>query len=381
MRAAYPAGRRKGAPPPIPVGPRGTRINDKFSVAGVRLALYGFGNVGRALARLLLATKAPFTVTAIVTRRGAQVHPGGIDLAAMFADIDRARAAMAAMGRRTHMDFDTGMPWEPPPVARLPADVLVEMTPLDPVRGEPALTHIRGALGAGMHVVTANKGPIARAYRELDTLAEARGRMLRFEATLADCLPVFTLRRSALPLANISAIRGIVSSTNNHILTAAAAGVAFADALAEAQRLGIAEADPRNDLEGHDPAAKAAILANVLMGADIAPEDVVREPIDERAAGAARAAAQSGDRVRPIIELVRRDGRVAASFGPRRVSPLDPLFAVDGFSMGLVFETDLAGRVVVQLHDPHVDQVAYAILTDLLEIAARTGTDDPRRVR
>nr|MDP9362109.1 homoserine dehydrogenase [Acidobacteriota bacterium] len=143
----------------------------------------------------------------------------------------------------------------------------------------------------------------------------------------------------------------------------------FADALAEAQRLGIAEADPRNDLEGHDSAAKATILANVLMDADLLPEDVAREPIDERATTAARAVADTGDRVRPIIEIARRGANVVASFGPRRIGPLDPLYAVDDFSMGLIFDTDLAGRVAVQLHDPHVDQVAYAILTDLLEIS------------
>lgn len=312
----------------------------------------GFGNVGRALARTLVATNAPFTVTVLATKRhGAVVDGGGVDLSTILAGTD--------------LPFGKA-----PSIASLPADVLVEMTPLDPVAGEPALTYIREALNADMHVVTANKGPISRAYRELDTLARARGRMLRFEATLADCLPVFTLRRAALPLAKISAIRGIVSSTNNHILTAAAAGVPFGDALAEAQRLGIAEADARNDFEGHDAAAKATILANVLMDADLVPEDVTREPVDERAADAARAAAQGGDRVRPVIEIAHRGGRVVASFGPRRLSPLDPLYAVDDFSMGLVFETDLAGRVVVQLHDPHVDQVAYAILTDLLGIAA-----------
>ncbi len=325
----------------------------------MRIALYGFGNVGRAVARILLATGAPFTVTALSTgRHGAVVDANGIDLATILAGTDLPLRAA-------------------PPIASLPADVVVEMTPLDRVAGEPALSYIRDALGSGMHVVTANKGPIARAYRELEALAQKNGRMLRFEATLADCLPVFTLRRSALPLAKISAIRGIVSSTNNHMLTAASAGVPFADALAEAQRLGIAEADPRNDLEGHDAAAKATILANVLMDADLVPEDVTREPIDERVAEAARVAAQSGDRIRPVIEMARRGGRVVASFGPRRIGPLDPLYAIDDFSMGLIFETDLAGRVVVQLHDPHVDQVAYAILTDLLEISA-AGTM-PRR--
>jgi len=300
---------------------------------------------------MLLHTRVPFQVTALATRsHGAVVDGFGIDLTLILAGTDLPLRVA-------------------PPMASLPADVLVEMTPLDPITGEPALSYIRDALTAGMHVVTANKGPIARAYRELEALATRQGRMLRFEATLADCLPVFTLRRAALPLAKITAIRGIVSSTNNHILSATAAGVPFEDALAEAQRLGIAEADPRNDLDGHDAAAKATILANVLMDADLVPEDIAREPIDERAAKAARAAAGNGDRVRPLIEIARRDGRVVASFGPRRLSPLDPLFAVDDFSMGLVFETDLAGRVVVQLHDPHVDQVAYAILTDLLEIS------------
>ena len=318
----------------------------------MRIALVGFGNVGRALARMLQRTKAPFTVTAIGTRsHGAVVEPKGIPLEPVLAGTDLPRRAL-------------------PPIAELPADVLVELTTLDPRTGEPALTYIRDALGAGMHVVTANKGPIARAYRELQALADERGRMLRFEATLADCLPVFTLRRSALPLAEIREIRGIVSSTNNYILSRCAAGDAFGDALAEAQRLGIAEADPRNDLEGHDAAAKATILANVLMDANITPEDVSRVAIDERVGANAKAAAQDGARVRPLITL-RRDGdRVAASFAPQRVGPGDPMFAVDGFSMGLVFDTDLAGRVVVQLHDPHVDQVAYAVLTDLLEIRA-----------
>ncbi|MEO8631814.1 MAG: homoserine dehydrogenase [Chloroflexota bacterium] len=323
----------------------------------MRLALYGFGNVGRALARMLVATGAPLTVTALATKtHGAVVDAKGIDLATILAGTDLPLR-------------------EAPAIASLPADILVELTPLDARNGEPALTYIREALVARMHVVTANKGPIARAYRELDALATKNDRMLRFEATLADCLPVFTLRRAALPLARITAIRGIVSSTNNHILTAAAAGVSFADALAEAQRLGIAEADPRNDLDGHDAAAKATILANVLMDANLTPEDVARDPIDARAATAARAAAASGDRLRPLIEIVRHDGQVVASFGPRRLGPLDPLYAVDDFSMGLVFETDLAGRVVVQLHDPHVDQVAYAILTDLIEISGKM----PRR--
>ncbi len=354
----------------------------------MRIALVGFGNVGKALARMLLLAPTaraaalakhsadtaraaalakhsadtadaasllrpwgPFSVTAIGTaRHGAVVDASGIDLATILAGTDLPLRTL-------------------PPIGTLPADVLVEITTFDATTGEPARTHIREALAAGMHVVTANKGPIARAYRELDALAQERGKMLRFEATLADCLPVFTLRRAALPLAKIRSIRGIVSSTCNFILSECARGASFADALAAAQRLGIAEADPRNDLEGHDAAAKVTILANVLMDADIRPEDVERTSIDAATGEAARDASAHGERVRPLIELARRGGRVVASYVPRTLGPLDPLFAVDGFSMGLVFDTDLAGRVGVQLHDPHIDQVAYALLIDLLEIA------------
>jgi homoserine dehydrogenase len=317
----------------------------------MRIALVGFGNVGKALARMLLSTRAPFVVTAIGTQsHGAVVDPHGIDLATILAGTDLPRRAL-------------------PPIRELPADVLVEITTLEPATGEPALGHIRDALNAGMHVVTANKGPISRAYRELAALARDRGRLLRFEAALADCLPVFTLRRAALPLAEISAIRGIVSSTCNYILSQCALGASFAGALAEAQRHGIAESDPRNDLEGHDAAAKATILANVLMDADIRPEDVERHPIDAATGDAARAAAAVGARVRPIVDIERRGGRILASVRARRLEPLDPLFAVDGFSMGLLFETDLAGRIGVQLHEPRIEQTAYAILTDLLEIA------------
>jgi len=322
------------------------------NVSTTRIALIGFGNVGRALARMIVRTRAPFSVTAIGTRsHGAVVEPRGIPLETILAGTDLPQRALPAIGE-------------------LPADVLVELTTLDPRTGEPALGYIRDALNAGMYVVTANKGPIARAYRELDALANQRGRMLRFEATLADCLPVFTLRRSALPLAEIREIRGIVSSTNNYILSRCAEGDDFADALAQAQRLGIAEADPRNDLEGHDAAAKATILANVLMDGDLRPEDVAREVVDERTGARARVAARDGDRMRPVITVRREAGSVTARFAPERVEPEDPLYAIDGFSMGLVFDTDLAGRVVVQLHDPHVDQVAYAVLTDLLEIRA-----------
>ena len=320
----------------------------------MRIALLGFGHVGRALARLLLdlGGRHPFVVTAIVTgRHGNVIDARGIDLhQALLRDTFGGGSSM--------------------PVTMLDADAVVDVTPLDARTGGPGLAYVRDALASGKHVVTANKGPLALAYRELDSLARERGVLLRFEATVGDCLPLFDLARGALPLAEVRSIRGVLNSTTNGILSAAARGVPFADALADAQRYSIAEADPRNDLEGRDAAAKAAILANVLMGADLKPLDVARTPIGENAAEMAREAVKLGERVRPVVELVRDGATVRASFGPVRLEPLDPLYAVDGFSMGAVLDTDLAGRVAVQLHEPDLAQTAYAVLTDLLEIAA-----------
>lgn len=319
----------------------------------MRIALLGFGHVGRALARLLVETRDrhPFVVTAITTSRGSITADGGVDLEAAL-----ARSSLGTGG--------------PLPVGMLAADVVVDMTPLDARTGGPGLAYVRDALASGRHVVTSNKGPIALAYRELAALAKEHGVLLRYEATVADCLPLFDLARAALPLARIRSIRGVLNSTTNHILSAAARGVSFADALAEAQRLGIAEADPRNDLEGWDAAAKASIVAAALMDADLRPLDVARTPIGEHAAGMAREAVALGERVRPVVELVRDGHGVRATLGPVRLGPMDPLYAVDGFSMGAVLETDLAGRVAVQLHEPHVAQTAYAVFTDLLDIAA-----------
>ena len=315
-----------------------------------QLDLVGFGNVGRALGRLLLSRREqlPFTVVSLITaRHGWSLDPTGIDLSSALQRKDLAEKGAS------------------PTIADLPGDVLVELTTLDPRTGQPATDHIREALRAGKHVATANKGPIAHHDAELRDLARSVDRRLLFEATLSDCLPVFNLMRHSLPLAKVQRIRGIVSSTTNHILSAAARGTTFEDALAEAQRLGIAEADPSNDLDGWDAAAKATILANVLMGAALTIDEVRRVPIDETVAEQAARVAASCGRLRPLIEIAGG----SATFGPRRLEPLDPFYAVDGLSMALELETDLAGRVVVQLHDPGVEQVAYAVLTDLLDIA------------
>jgi homoserine dehydrogenase len=251
-----------------------------------------------------------------------------------------------------------------PAIGSLAADVLVEVTTLNPRTGEPAISTMREALAAGMDVITANKGPIAYGFRELEALAQAHGRQLRFEAAVADNLPVFNLMRYALPTAKVGLARGILNSTTNYLLSQAARGIPWQEALAEAQRLGIAERDPSNDLEGWDAALKATIVANVVMGLDVKVDEVVREPVTEEVAARAREAASRGMRIRPLAAI----GPFGTRWAPVEVGPDDPFFAVDGFSMAIELDTDVAGRLAIALHQPHVEQTAFGLLADLIDI-------------
>ncbi|HWS53111.1 MAG TPA: hypothetical protein VN228_03260, partial [Pyrinomonadaceae bacterium] len=249
------------------------------------LCLLGFGNVGRALAALLVKKRGElragygidWRVTGVATRRlGRLVAPEG------FADAELAGGAVS--------------PRASPPPAGVPgwlraarADVLFETTSLEPLTGEPAVSHARAGLEAGAHVVTANKGTIVHAYRELSELARERGRRFMFEATVADC-PVFSLFRGSLPAARLLAFAGVVNSTTNVILEEIEAGGTFDDGVRRAQQLGIAETDPSHDVDGWDAAVKVCAVANVLMGAGLRLGDVRREGIRGLSAAEVRAA-------------------------------------------------------------------------------------------
>lgn len=321
----------------------------------VRIALIGFGHVGRAFARLLLLKqyllRERYGLNPVVTA----VLTGGHG----WARDDRGLQLSTLLSSESLPEHGP-----PPGIGSIAAEVLIEVTTLNARTGQPALDHLRQALGAGMHVVTANKGSIAYGLKDLQQIAAQRERQIRFEATVADDLPVFSLMRYGLPTVKVGLVRGILNSTTNYLLSQAARGVSWTEALEEAQRLGVAERDPGNDLEGWDAALKATIVANVVMGLDLKVDDVVREPVTEDVAHRARAAAQRGQRIRPLVAI----GPFGTRWAPVEVGPDDPFFAVDGFSMAIELDTDVAGRLAIALHQPHVEQTAFALLADLIDI-------------
>jgi len=337
----------------------------------IRLALLGFGNVGRALARLLLVKQdtlrseydLSFSVTGIATRsRGWAIDPDGLSLERALALVEtgeRLDALHRGGPLADTLDF----------VQACPSDMVMEATWLNPFTGQPATDYVRTALQAGRRVVTANKGPVAFAYRELRDLARQQDRGFFFESTVMDGAPVLGMGRESLVGATILRIRGILNSTTNYILTCLEQGISLEDAIAQAQRIGVAEADPSVDLEGWDASVKIVALANVLMGANLLPADVQRTGITGLTSGEVQAAAAEGERIKLICEAVREGDAVRASVRPVRLPPSDLLSQVSRTSSAVTFEMDTLHQLTVFEGDTDPTTTAFGMLVDMINIA------------
>jgi homoserine dehydrogenase len=335
----------------------------------VRLALIGFGHVGRRLAellggpygRILRRAGVEARVTAIATgHHGLAVDPRGLPL---------TRALRLARAGRPLTPLHRGRPVTSTGalIERAPYDVLIELSPLEPLTGGPASAHIAAALRRGRHVITANKGPVAHAARRLSGLARRHGVRFLHEGAVMDGFPVFNLAGRCLRGVTVRGFRGVLNSTTTRILSRMEAGVPFDVALGEAQAAGVAEADPVFDLDGWDAAVKACALANALMGASLRPADVERVSVREVSAQAVARAVLEGKRWRLVARARREGRRVTARVAPEEL-PLGDLLVSDGADGVLVLDTDLMGEVGLWEGAGGVDQTAYAVLSDLLEV-------------
>ncbi len=343
------------------------------------LVLVGYGHVGRRFARLLEETADTLAglgihprIVAVATRRhGAIADIGGLDRAR----IDAALAGTTSSEIASSASFITDV------LATLRAHptlvpMVVEITTLDIERGEPAISHVRAALAAGAHVISANKGPVAFAHRVLADEARRSGRAYLFEGAVMDGIPIFNLVRETMPAVDIRGFRGVVNSTTNFILTALEQGEPFADALARMQAAGIAEADPRHDVDGWDAAAKAAALANVLLDANVTPHDVVREGLTPDVGARAIAARADGRRLKLVASATGRGADVRLRVALESLGHDDPLAALEGMANALEFETWPLGRVVITQRDGGLEITAYALLADMVTICRRSHLGD-----
>ena len=329
----------------------------------LRLAVLGFGNAGRAYARLLLEKDQELRqqygmavqVTAIVTgRHGTWEDPAGIDL-------HRALADFTANSSRTGLEVARDADY----------DALVELTPLNIATGQPAIDHIRTALSRGKHVISANKGPIAWAYRELKALAEEQKVGFYHETTVMDGAPVFDLVERTLPLARVTEVSGILNTTTNYILEDLAAGKDYDAILAEGRRLGFVEADPAMDVEGYDAAAKLTALLNVLMDADLTPDRVERQGIQNITAADIRDAAARGKVIKLLCRGWREGGVLHATVSPAEVDRGSLYATIDSTSSLVSITTDLMGKLSLVEHAPLIEQTGYGILVDTVRLLQR----------
>ncbi len=248
---------------------------------------------------------------------------------------------------------------------RAKADILFEVSSLDAQTGQPAIDHITAALEAGAHAISANKGPIVFAYRELMALAKEKGRQFLFESTVMDGVPIFSLFPLGLPLTELRSFSGVLNSTTNVVLTDIEKGRTFDEAIKRAQALGVAETDPSQDIDGWDSAIKVATLATVLMGVPTRIDQVQRTGIRELSEEKIRSVRAAGMRYKLVCRAERRGDGVDCRVGPELLLLSDPMAGLEGTSSALRFDLDVFGLSLVE-HNPGVEATGYGLLADFL---------------
>ncbi len=327
------------------------------------LCFLGFGNVGRALVRLLVAKSAEirelygieYRFTGIASRRlGWLFEPGGFDISTLLSN---------SFPRGYSSSANSINEW----LSEAQPDAVFETTSLNPSSGQPAIDYLRAVLESGAHAISANKGALVYGYRELADLARAKSKRFLFESAVLDSAPVFSLFRETLPAARLRGFSGVFSSTTNVIIETMEAGRSFAEGLKTAQELGVTETDPSHDIDGWDSTVKVCALASVLMNIPLKPAAVNREGIRDLSPRKLQAARAAG---KPFKLLARArltgDGKLAATVRPEQIAANDPLGNVRGTSLAIHFELDMMPGLTITSHRPNLQSTAYGLLADFI---------------
>ena len=336
----------------------------------IKIAILGFGNVGKAFAKLLTEKQEEIfnrfslnvDVVAISTRtKGCLVNENGIDLKEALNDIEKLNhfdnkrsdyKDISSMEIAKNVDYD----------------ILFELTPLKIFSGQPAISHIKAALSRKKHAVSANKGPIAWAYESLRDLAEKNKVLFYHETTVMDGTPLFNLVDETLKFCKIKKVKGILNSTTNFVLEEIAKGKPYKEVIEEGKKRGFVEEDPAMDIEGWDAAAKTAALLNVLMGANITPLDVDRKGIEDIDYEQIKEAEKRGNMIKLICYGGIEDGKVVARVKPEEVNKNSLLATITGTTSIVSITTDLMGTISVVEHEPEIEQTAYGVFSDLVRV-------------
>lgn len=253
-------------------------------------------------------------------------------------------------------------------IEKVECEVIVEATPTNLTTGEPGFSHIKTALENGKNVITTNKGPIALHYETLNSIAQKNNKQLKFEGTVLAGTPLINMIREGLTGTNIKEIKGIFNGTTNFILTKMSKGIPYEEALKEAQRLGFAETDPTNDVEGWDVVAKVVILGNTLMGGDVKIEEVKRKGITGITSEEIEIAQKEGKCWKLVGRVWKEKGKVFAEVTPTKVKKEEFLGRVEGVMNGVSITTDVLERINIVGPGAGGKETGYAIFNDLINI-------------
>lgn len=336
-----------------------------------KIALVGFGGVNRGLAQLVAERNARWQASLGFSLKivgvsdiflGSIVNRDGLDAAQLVA-LPAEKGALAKLHGGTAEAFTETV------IKQSGADIIAEATFTNPVDGEPASTFCRWALESGIHVVTTNKGPIALHGSELKALAQRNNVAFEYEGSVMSGTPVIRLARQALAGAEVQGFEGILNGTSNYVLTRMQEGLSFAAAVAQAQHLGYAEADPSADVDGYDVRLKVVILANELLNAKLQISDVACSGISNISAEDIATASRNGQCWKLIGAAQRQaDGSVQASVAARLLPLSHPLAGISGATNAVSFTTELVGAVTVSGPGAGKIETAFALISDIVAI-------------
>lgn len=332
----------------------------------MRVLLVGFGAVSQSFAELVNQEARKLErdyglrpkIVGIVDHLGAAISPEGIDIAKALS-VKRTSKTLAGMGAEVYHDGKSALDV----INELECEVVIESTPTELKKGEPGLSHVKAAMKEGRNVICVNKGPLAIAMPALMELAHHNRVMFKFSGTVGGGTPVLDFAKKCLEGSKIRSISGILNGTSNYILSRMAAeGIAMKDALADAQKLGYAEADPTYDIGGFDTACKLVITSNYVLGSSLSIKDVDIGGITGVSLGEVDTAKSKGNVIK-LIGRVDKAARVAALEIPA-THPLN----VSGTFNAVSFDTYPAGEITLVGKGAGGKETASSILRDLIEI-------------
>jgi homoserine dehydrogenase len=337
----------------------------------IKLALAGFGHVGRAFAELLLkkrewlhSRELSLMVTGILNSKGGILDPEGIDLEKLISFVKTGKqlseypvGGSDAVTFQSFMEYDT-------------FDTLVEMSPTDLETGGPAMEHITTSLEMEKNVITANKGPILLKYHKLKQLADAKGLFLGIGCTTGGALPSVTAGQYDAAGSEILSIEGILNGTTNYILNLMEMEeLSYKEALKATQDMGLAEKDPSRDVDGWDTATKLLILSNVLMGSSLSLNDIEVKGITGITPIHLEEAAKEGKRYKLIGKAEKENGTVKATVSIEKIGPDNFLYGIEGSGKAVLYRTDTLGDLLVANSASGPSYAAASLLRDLVNLA------------